>query len=149
MAASQTPEISPSPTARGFKGVIAKARLNKKDDSSVASIVSADDLNEGGGIRASIDSLRRDSTKSSLDDGLPSGPSSMSKLIPGRVKKKRRQREEAERQLQLEESARGRSPDDQAATAANGDTLAASKSQSTLGEDEDNGLLTGDSDTES
>ena len=93
----------------------------------------------------------RDSRGSSLDDGLPPGPSNLSKLIPGRVKKKRRKREEAEQQLQTADP-RGRSADGQTATSAEPTTLFGDdKSRSPLGEDEEEdggSLITIESDTE-
>ena len=95
----------------------------------------------------------RDSRGSSLDDGLPSGPSNLSKLIPGRIKKKRRKREEAEQQLQQEKAdPRGRSADRQTATSAVPTVLSVNKrSRSALGEDEEGdggSLITIESDTE-
>ena len=147
-----TTDAVPSPTlsAIGLKSVIAKAKINRKDEASPNSPASLQESKERNGGRNSIDSLVRNSTRSSVSDGLPPGPSSMSKLIPGRAKMKRRKREEAERILQLEELARGRDPNYQTATAAaNGTRLAASKSQSTLDDDdEDNSLITVDSETE-
>lgn len=107
-------EISPAPSnsalsSKGFKRVIAKARLGRTDDNSTTSLNGSDE-SERGGIRSSVDSLidrARDSGRPSVDDGLPSGPSNLSKLIPGRVKKKRRKREEAEQLRQQLAEGRG------------------------------------------
>ena len=95
----------------------------------------------------------RDSRGSSLDDGHPSGPSNLSKLIPRRIKKKRRKRDEAEQQLQQETAdPRGRSADGQTATSAVPTALPGNnRSRSALGEDEEEdgeSLITIESDTE-
>ena len=148
-------EISPAPSnsalsSKGFKGVIAKARLGRKDDNSTTSLNGSDE-SERGGIRSSVDSLidrARDSERPSVDDGLPSGPSNLSKLIPGRIKKKRRKREEAEQLQQELAEGRGRSADDQTATVAESRLQPVNESRKTLGED-GGSLLTIESDTES
>ena len=154
--------VSPAPSTsepKGFKGLVAKAKLGRKDAPSTTSLNGSsfsDEVSDGAGIRNSIDSLidkRRDSTRSSIDDGLPSGPSTLSKFIPGRVKKKRRRREEAEQQLQQETAdPRGRSTDGQIATSAVPTALSKDNtSRSALGEDEEEdggSLITVESDTE-
>ena len=156
------PSRSPAPSTsepKGFKGLVAKAKLGRKDGPSTTSLNGSsisDEASERGGVRNSVDSLIdkvRDSRGSSLDDGLPLGPSNLSKLIPGRVKKKRRKREEAEQQLQREmPDPRGRSVDGQTATSAVPTTLSGNnRSRSALGEDDeedDGSLITIESDTE-
>ena len=154
--------ISPAPSTsepKGFKGLVAKAKLGRKDAPSTTSLNGSsvsDEASERGGVRNSVDSLIdkvRDS-RGSLDDGLPSAPSNLSKLIPGRVKKKRKKREEAEQQLQREMAdPRGRSVDGQMATSAVPTTLSGNnRSRSALeeeDEEEDGGsLITIESDTE-
>ena len=151
---------SPAPSTsepKGFKGLVAKAKLGRKDVSSTNSLNGSsisDEASERGGIRNSVDSSTdkvRDS-RISIDDGLPSGPSSLSKLIPGRVKKKRRKREEAEQQLQQETSdLRGRSADGQTATSAMPASPSANnRSRSAFEDEEEDGgsLITVESDTE-
>ena len=154
--------VSPTPSTsepKGFKGLVAKAKLGRKDAQSTTSLNGSsvsDEANERAGIRNSVDSLMdkvRDGRRDSLDDGLPPGPSNLSKLIPGRVKKKRRKREEAEQQLQQETAdLRGRSADGQMATsAAPTAPFDPNRSRSALEEDEgeDGGsLITIESDTE-
>ena len=154
--------ISPAPSTtepKGFKGLVAKAKLGRRDAPSTTSLNGSsvsDEASERGGIRNSVDSLMdkvRDSRGSSLDDGLPSGPSNLSKLIPGRVKNKRRKREEAELQLQQETAdSRGRSADGQTATSAVPSALSGnSRSPSALEEDEEEdggSLITVESETE-
>lgn len=148
-------ETSPAPSTstgtRGFKGLVAKARLgrDKDRDGSNASLNGSDE-GEQTGVRNSVDSLVervRDSRRSSVDEhGLPSGPSALSKFVPGRAKKKRRKREEAEQQQQ-ELDERGRSVENQTATAAF--PVVSSKdntSRSTLDEDGES-LITVESDT--
>ena len=155
--------ISPAPSTsepKGFKGLVAKAKLGRRDAPSTTSLNGSsisDEAGERAGIgRNSVDSLMdkvRDSRGSSLDDGLPSGPSNLSKLIPGRVKKKRRKREEAELQLQQETAdPRGRSADGQTATSAAPKALSGNnRSRSALREDEEDdseSLITIESETE-
>ena len=146
-------EISPAPSgsSKGFKNAIAKARIIRKNDIPAGSINDGDDGSERGGLRDSVDSLidRARSTRGgSVDDGLPPGPSNLSKLIPGRVKKKRRKREEAEQAQKESEDGRGRSAEDQVATSAVTQPRIDNQSRSTLG-DGDGSLTTYDSDNES
>ena len=151
---------SPAPSTseqKGFKGLVAKAKLGRKDAPSTTSLngTSAfEEANERGGLRSSVDSLMdkvRDGRASSVDDGLPSGPSNLSKLIPGRVKKKRRRREEAEQQLQLETAdPRGRTAYGEMATSAAAFS-GNDGSRSAMGEDEEEdggSLITIESDIE-
>ena len=155
--------VSPAPSTsepKGFKGLVAKAKLGRKDAQSTTSLNGSsvsDEATERAGIRNSVDSLMdkvRDSRGNSIDeDGLPPGPSNLSKLIPGRVKKKRRKREEAEQQLQQETAdLRGRSADGQTATSAAPTAIpGTNESRSVLGEDEEEdggSLITIESDTE-
>ena len=152
-------ETSPAPSAsaatskKGFKGAVAKARLGRNKDESTVSLNGSNEGSESGGLRHSVDSLidkARDSRKPSLDDdGLPPGPSNLSKLIPGRVKKKRRKREEAEQLQQELADNRGRSVEDQTATSAEPRKLSKdNRSRSTLGEDGES-LITVESETDS
>jgi len=144
-----SPALSTSaPSGKGLKGVLKKARLGRKDDASTISLNGSDEGNTGG-LRNSVESLldRARDNRSSLDDGLPSGPSNLSKLIPGRVKKKLKKREEAEHQQELGDG-RGRSVEDQTATAVESKTQSGNKSRDTLGEDAES-LITVESDTES
>lgn len=155
---AQSKDLSPAPStsapsAKGLKGVLKKARLGRKDGPSTTSLNGSDEGNvEPGGLRKSVDSLldkARDSNRSSVDDnGLPPGPSNLSKLIPGRIKKKRRKREEAEQLQQELADGRGRSTDDQPATAAVPKVQSGNKSRSTLGEDGES-LISVESDIES
>ncbi len=145
---SPAPSVSGAPS-KGFKSVLAKARLGRKDNPSTASLNGSDD-SEIGGLRNSVDSVdkTRDGGRLSVDDGLPAGPSSLSKLIPGRAKKKRRKREEAEQLQQELAEGRGRSANEQAATAAVSRREAGNESRTTLGE-ESGSLITVESDIES
>ena len=147
-------ELSPAPSAsgtpvKGIKSVLAKARLGRKDNPSTASLNGSDE-SEIGGLRNSVESVdkTRDGGRSSVDDGLPAGPSGLSKLIPGRIKKKRKKREEAEQLQQELAEGRGRSADDQTATAAVSSREAGNESRTTLG-DENGSLITVESDIES
>ena len=154
--------VSPAPSTsepKGFKGFVAKAKLGRKDAQSTTSLNGSsvsDEATERAGIRNSVDSFMdkvRDGRGDSLDDGLPPGPSNLSKLIPGRVKKKRRKREEAEQQLQQETAdPRGRSADGQIATSAAATAPSdQSRSRTALEEDEEEdggSLITIESDTE-
>ncbi len=145
--AAKEPSPAPSTTSKGLKGVIAKARRSRKDDSSITT--GADDTNDDN-ERNSIDSLVRNSTRSSIDDGQSGASSKMSKLIPKRIKKRMEQKEEAERQQQAgDEDARGRSWEDSTATSAGKPGLSMKTSRSTMADDERNSLLTIESGNES
>lgn len=158
--ATSAKSVSPAPSTsepKGFKGLVAKAKLGRKEAPSTTSLTGSsisDEVSERAGTRNSVDSSRdkvRDSRGSSLDDGLPSGPSNLSKLIPGRMKKKKRRKgEEAEQQLQADP--RGRSADGQTATSAVPTALSGNnRSRSALEEDEEEdgeSLITIESDTE-
>lgn len=153
LAKETSPAPSTSTGTKGFKGLVAKARLGldkDKDESTVS--LNGSDEGERNGVRHSVDSLIdrvRDSRKTNVEeDGLPSGPRALSKLIPGRIKKKRRMREEAEQQQQQEPDGRGRSIGDQTATAADRSMLSHENgSRSTLDEDGAS-LFTIESDTD-
>lgn len=142
-------EVSPSPSGRGLKGVLAKARRGGKDSSSVPSNNGTDNSSESHGIRSSLESIRekvRTSRESSIDDGtvVTSKSHSLSKLLPGRIKRRLKKlgatdrEEESEERGEdggQEEDGRGRSISDQAATSADPrrSTPTGSRSQSTLG----------------
>ena len=150
---SPNTEISPAPStsaasSRGLKGVFKKARLGRKDDASTTSLNGSDE-GQSGGIRNSVDSLldRARDGRGSVDDGLPSGPSNLSKLIPGRVKKKLRRREAAELQQQKMANGRGRSVTDQPATAADSQLHTDSIDESQ--DDDEESLISVESDNES
>ena len=150
---SPAPSTSAAPSTKGFKGVVAKARLGRNKNESTTSLNGSEESSEPSAVRLSVDSLidkARDSRKTSVDDeGLPPGPSNLSKLIPGRVKKKRRKREEAEQLQQELAEGRGRSVEDQTATSAEPRKPSKdNRSRSTLGEDGES-LITVDSATES
>lgn len=144
-----TKEPSPAPSTsasstKGFKGVVAKARLGRKDDPSLISLNGTDDS------RNSVDSLidrARATRASSTDDGLPAGSRSLSKFMPGRSKKKRKQREDAEQAQQEVESGRGRSVDEQPATSATPKSpLSNNRSQEGIEDDGHDSLISIDSD---
>lgn len=142
-------EVSSPTSGRGLKGVLAKARRGGKDSSSTPPNNSTDNSSDGHGVRSSLDSVReriRTSRESSIDDGTvtTSKSHSLSKLIPGRIKKRLRkhggtEREEESEELGedggQEEDGRGRSISDQSATSAEPkrSTRTGSRSQSTLG----------------
>lgn len=152
MEPSPAKEPSPAPptASRGFKSVINKARLGRKDDPSIMSPTGTDDSGEHNGHRSSLDSLFRNSTRSSIDEVQPSGGSKISKLLPKRIKKKLEQRDEAERQVHAEEElGRGRPVAESAATSTGHSRFAAQRSRSTLADDEGNSLLTVESGLES
>lgn len=142
-------EVSPPPSGRGLKGVLAKARRGGKDSIVSLSNNGVDNGSENHGIRSSLESISgkvRTSRGSSIDDGTVTTSKShpLSKLIPSRIKKKLKKHgtterdEESEEQGEdgdQEEDGRGRSIGDQAATAADPKrpTPTGSRSQSTLG----------------
>lgn len=156
-------EVSPPPSGRGLKGVLAKARRGGKDSSSTPSNNGTDNnSSEGHGIRSSIESIReraRTSRESSIDDGTVTTSKShpLSKLIPGRIKKRLKKyggserEEESEEQGEegdQEEDGRGRSISDQAATSADPRSRE-SQSQSTIDSVSSSLATYDDSDTES
>ena len=144
MDSSQEHSPAPSVSSKGFKNTLAKARIGRKTDTTPTPSIDGDDASERAGIRNSVDSLidRARSTRAgSVEDGLPSGPSSLSKLVPGRVKKKQRRRQEAEQAQREAEQGRGRSAEDQTATSALSSPVLDNRSRSTLGDGE-NSLLT-------
>ncbi|KAL8834795.1 MAG: hypothetical protein Q9170_003591 [Blastenia crenularia] len=145
-----TKEASPEPSTRGLKSLLSKARRGTKANASTVSI--NDNDSDSRGIRSSIDSSLdkyRASTGSSLDGGRPHTASTgISKLIPNRIQKKRKERKASKIVAKEEEAAeddnRGRSIVEQAATAA---APLQQRSRSTLAEE--GSLLTNDSDGES
>lgn len=139
-------EPSPAPSERGLKGVLAKARRSRMDNSSTPSVNGTDNSSEGRGIRTSVDSLQDKTLPSRLpssDDGKPTASDKLSKLVPARIKKKRRERKEAEQQ---QEEVRGRSIGSQGGPS--GDYESQSGQQSP-GDDGGSSLITMDSDIES
>ena len=140
-------EASPAPSERGLKGVLAKARRSRKDNSSTTSINGTDNSNDGHGIRDSVDSLldkALPSRHSSIDDdGRSTAADKLSKLVPHRIRKMR-ERKEAEQQEGDEE--RGRSIGSQWGASADHESLF---SQQSPGDDGGSSLITMDSDTES
>ncbi|KAL8709894.1 MAG: hypothetical protein Q9225_007387 [Loekoesia sp. 1 TL-2023] len=142
-------EASPEPSTRGLKSVLSKARRGGKNNASKVSI--NDNSSDSYGIRSSLDSSQdklRVSRGSSFDDSLSTAnTSSMSKLIPARIQKKRKERKATKQAAKEEEEAEddgpGRSIGEQAATAA----PLLQRSQSTLAEE--GSLMTNDSDGES
>ena len=149
MESSKEPSPAPSTSSKGLKGTVAKARIARTGESSGSSLKETENEAERGGVRNSVDSLldrTRGSRQASLDDGLPSGPSNLSKFVPGRVKKKKKKREEAER-AQAEEKRRGRSIEVQRPLGPTAESTD-NRSRSTLGDGEGS-LTTHDSDPES
>ena len=108
-------DTSPSPSAQGFKTVLAKTRRSGKDvNSSTPSVNSTINSSEGHGIRSSIDSTGdklQGTRRSSTDDGLASPKTrKLSKLIPKRLLKKagnHRGREIEEPSREVEEVGEG------------------------------------------
>ena len=148
MEQSASKEASPAPSERGLKGVLAKARRSRQDNSSTTSISGTDNGSDGHGIRNSVDSLLDKALPirhSSVDDDEKStAADKLSKLIPARIKKKRRERKEVERQQDDEE--RGRSIGDQGGASADHESHSGQQSP---GGDGGSSLITMDSDTES
>ncbi|KAL8940378.1 MAG: hypothetical protein Q9216_002849 [Gyalolechia sp. 2 TL-2023] len=144
-----TKDVSPEPSTRRLKSVLTKARNGKKNTSKVSI---NDESSDSHGIRSSIDSsmdIFRASRGSSLDDSFSTKNSSaMSKLIPNRIQKKRKERKAskiaAKEEEEAEDNGRGRSITHQAATAA---APLQQRSRSTLADE--GSLMTQDSDPES
>lgn len=86
-------DTSPTPSGRGFKAVLTKARRPGKDDNSpTPSVNSTTYSSEGHGLRSSTESTRdklRVVPRSSVDDSLASPKArKLSKLNPKRILKK-------------------------------------------------------------
>lgn len=86
-------DVPPEPSGRGFKAVLAKTRRGAKDTSSTPSIHGTENSSDSHAIRSSIESVKeklRASRESSIGDGTTTTSKSrtLSKLIPGRIKKK-------------------------------------------------------------
>lgn len=153
---SEAAEVSPSPSAtvnpgNRLKNALTKARRDRANNASKVSVTGTDNSSEGNGtgVRNSIESLIDKSRQSSLDDG--SSRVKLAKLIPGLKKRKKKRQEAAElaEQQDLEEEGdRGRRHSEQPATAASLNPTGVNESHSSLG-DEENSLMTVDSDTES
>lgn len=154
---SVTQETSPARSSKGLKSVLRKARAGRKDNASTLSVNGTDNSSSSrGGIRSSIDStagkLKSNTTgEASHNDGDDSGNHGINKLIPARIRKKRRKAREAAEQEQ-EGPARGRSFGDTPSNGAMGDHAASDitgESQSTRDDDDDgSSLITYDSDPE-
>lgn len=140
-------DTSPTPSARGFKAVLTKARRPGKDNnSSTPSVNSINYSSEGHGLRSSIESVGdklRAGRRSSIDDGPASSKArKLSKLIPKRMLKKVGNHGEREAE---EPSYEG---DRQGQNIVGRPTLS-TRSQSTLGQDGGGSLNAYDSETES
>ena len=154
-SAEQSP--APSTSTNKLKHVFSKARRNNRDNNaSNLSINDTDSTASGSrGLRASFDAtMDKIKTRASgeHDDADSSGSAGITKLIPGRTKKKRRKREAEAAQQEAEELRRGRSIGDRGGVGAAGLGTApfdASTSHDTLEADDDgSSLITYDSDIE-
>ena len=140
-------EVSPAPSSRGLKGMLAKARRNKLDNASTTSFPTSEGSNESHGIRDSMDSAF-DKIKNAVhkenDASDTPGAVSIATLIPGTRKRKDHKR----RLKQAAEDADGprgrRIGDGEGATG----TGLSSENQSTLDEDDESSLMTDDSEEE-
>ncbi len=147
-------EISPTRSTKGLKGVLTKARRGRKDNPATLSINGGDSSSIRSGFRSSTDStvekLRSQTTEETgHHDGDDLGHSRITKLIPGRLRKKRRKAREGEEQDQ-EEATRGRSIGDRPNNGSAGDhegSDIAGGSQVPLDDDGGSSLLTYDSDS--
>ena len=154
---SVTQETSPARSSKGLKSVLRKARTGRKDNSSTLSVNGTDNSSSSlGGIRSSIDStvekLKSHVTEDPAhNNGDDAGLGRISKLIPSRIRKKRRKAREAAEQEQ-EEANRGRTIGDKPINGDLGDNDASEttgEGQSLI-DDDDGGssLITYDSDPE-
>jgi hypothetical protein len=122
--------------------MLAKARRNKGDDSTTASVNGAEGSSESPGLRGSMESaLDKLKAAARIDNDNPDSPGlgGISKLIPGGLKKKEKRRKALE---ESDGAPRGR------ATVNSGgatDQGVSNESQSTLDEDGESSLMTEDS----
>ena len=114
---STAADTSPATSTRGFKGVFSKARRSGKDNSSTTSINGTDNSSEANGIRSSVDSVRengRAARQSSEDGTTTTKARKLSKLIPGRLRRKKNNQDGVDRpgeeeENDVEDGERGRS----------------------------------------
>ena len=140
-------EVSPAPSGLGLKGMLAKARRNKLDNSSTTSFPTSEGSNESHSLRDSMDSALEKIKSAARKDNDPSETSSgvsIAKLIPGTRKRKERKRR-AKQQAEDAEGPRGRSAGD--GDGATGTGLS-SENQSILDDDDGSSLMTEDSEEE-
>ncbi|MCJ1389055.1 hypothetical protein MMC18_001909 [Xylographa bjoerkii] len=140
-------EVSPAPSGRGLKGMLAKARRNKLDNSSTTSFPTSEGSNESHGIRDSMDSALEKIKNAARKDNDPSDTSggvSIAKLIPGTRKRKEHKRR-AKQDAGDAEGPRGRSMGD--GEGATGTGLS-NENQGTLDDDDESSLMTEDSEEE-
>ena len=137
-------ENSPVPGGRGLKGMLAKARRNKADNSSTTSFNGTEDSNESRGIKESMDSAldKLKAVARGDPDNLDSpGISGITKLITRPRRRKGKKRKDLGDGVAVEAS-RGRtigdSQDPTTSRLGNG-------SQSTLDDDGESSLMTDDS----
>lgn len=149
---SPSQEGSPAPSARGFKGVFAKARQGIKVNKSTTSVDGTDD---GGGSRgnSTMDKLiSRANGGRDIDEVDNSSNTGITRLVTAVGKRRRKKKQDAqEAEGDDEDPPRGRS----LGNTSNGDGEssgylgAGNPSQSTLDDDDGSSLLTFDSGVES
>ncbi|MCJ1383482.1 hypothetical protein MMC17_006596 [Xylographa soralifera] len=140
-------EVSPAPSGLGLKGMLAKARRNKLDNSSTTSFPTSEGSNESHSLRDSMDSALEKIKNAARKDNDPSETSSgvsIAKLIPGTRKRKERKRR-AKQEAVDAEGPRGRSAGDGEGATATG---LSSENQSILDDDDGSSLMTEDSEEE-
>ena len=149
---SPSQEVSPAPSARGFKGVLAKARQGIKANKSTTSVDGTDD---GGSSRgnSTLDKLiSRANGGRDIDEVDNSSNTGITRLVTAVGKRRRKKKRDAEGvEGDDEDPPRGRS----LGIAGNGDgdssgyLGAGNPSQSTLDDDDGSSFLTIDSGVES
>ena len=137
-------ENSPVPSGRGLKGMLAKARRNKADNSSTTSFNGTEDSNESRGIKESMDSaLDKLKAVARGDPDNPDSPgiSGITKLMT------RPRRKKGKKHKDLGDSvATGPSPSRTIRDSKDGASPALGNgSQSTLDDDGESSLMTDDS----
>ena len=137
-------ENSPVPSGRGLKGMLAKARRNKADNSSTTSFNGTEDSNESRGIKESVDSALdklKAVARGDADNPESPGISGITKLITRPRRRKGKKHKDLGDGVATETS-RGRtirdSKDPASPALGNG-------SQSTLDDDGESSLMTDDS----
>ena len=128
-----------------MKSILKKARQGIKGNASSASIGTEDSAGSPNATQVSLTSSTdkfkvRNSNEIVRDDGDSSGSRPLSKLIPAKLKKRKKRREAQPPAYNVEDFSRGRSRDD------NGGGLSPGDKES---EDDEASLLTYDSDDQS
>ena len=149
----QSPELSPAPTGRGLKSMLAKARGNRPDNSSSISVANTENSNESRGVKDTMDNAldklktlaRRDN-----DGDSPTTNGAISKKLISDPIKRIKQKRKARKATALADGAEPRNNSTGSESLSTPET--GSRNQSIFGDEDDDdrsSMMTGDSDEDS